>query len=61
MITLRKHIDDNHNGSQKAFADANGLDKQTVWRMLQKGYWYVSGTKLLMHKRDINNKGKTDE
>ena len=52
-MTLSKYIEENHGGSQVAFAKANGLTKQVVWRMLDKGYWHVYDGMLLIHKKDI--------
>lgn len=54
-MTLQKYINKHHGGSQVAFANANGLTKQIVWRMLQKGYWHVYDGMLLQHKKDIAN------
>ena len=58
-MTLSKYIEDNYGGSQVAFAKANGLTKQLVWRMLDKGYWHVYEGMLLIHKRDIANDNNT--
>jgi hypothetical protein len=58
-VTLSKYIEDNYGGSQVAFAKANGLTKQLVWRMLDKGYWHVYEGMLLIHKRDVANDNNT--
>lgn len=59
-MTLSKYIDENYGGSQVAFAKANGLTKQVVWRMLDKGYWHVYDGMLLIHKKDICNEPTSD-
>lgn len=60
-MTLSKYIEQAYGGSQVAFARANGLTKQVVWRMLDKGYWHVYDNMLLIHKKDISNEPTNDK
>jgi len=53
-MKLIDYINTKHNGSQVAFANANGFTKQLVWRMLNKGAWHVYDGMLLNHRRDVN-------
>jgi len=53
-MKLIDFINKYHGGSQVAFAKANGLAKQDVWRRVQSGTFYVYDNMLMqVRKEDI--------
>jgi len=51
-MKLISFINKYHGGSQVAFAKANGLSKQDVWRRVQSGTFYVYDNMLMQVRKE---------
>ena len=57
-MKLSNYIQKHHGGNQAAFARSQGITKQVVWRMLNKGYWHVYDGMLMVCKAKIKEQAK---